>query len=429
MADDETPETADFPDETFDEVWYLMAYPDVAAAVARGGWKIGADHWEAVGRRRGRFGCERHRARIHAARLGIIASPEPAEGSQTTIAQPSAAETVTPNGFDPAFYAAAYPLAREDVATGVARDFTDHYTRFGAARGYLTSRADVRADVRAGVRADVRAGDPAAMRSRFGGFWTDRADALDAIAGRRAIGWLDRAQAELLTKFVTDGFVVLPGAVTNDVLDRAEAALDHAFEGKPDALKFDINRIGDAVAWQPEARARTARLLDPHWQFGAIRDLIFAPGLLAFLHLITERPVFAIRSDGMLRGAGGDALRDSERFSVSRPMQLLGSCVAVETVSMEAGPLFLVPGSHRRPEATGPTPFSGRRGDVLVWAADLAHGGVAPTGPATLKSVVTRYTVAEAVPDYFERLGDRVRAAHGGAFHASANYAAPPGEV
>lgn len=418
MVDDDTlTETA--PDERFDEAWYLLAYPDVAAAVARGGWNSGSDHWEAVGRRRGRFGCERHRARVHAARLGIEVS-DPAPAVADAVAEPSpaaVADASSPDGFDPAFYAAAYPLAREDVANGAARDLADHYARFGAARGYRTSAAGVRAD------------DPAAPRSRFGGFWTDRADALDAIAGRRAIGWLDRAQAELLTKFVTDGFVVLPGAVTNDVLDRAEAALDHAFQGNPDTLKFDIDRIGEAVGWQPEARARTARLLDPHWQFGAIRDLILAPGLLGFLHLIAERPVMAIRSDGMLRGAGNEARRDNESFRVSRPMQLLGSYIALEPVTMEAGPRFLVPGSHRAPGATGPVPFFGRRGDVLIWAADVAHGGVAPTGPATLKSVETRYTVAEAAPAYFERLGDRVRATHGGAFHASAHYAAPPGEV
>ena len=42
------------PIEGFDEAFYLQAYPDVAEALAAGRFRSGLDHFEQIGRRKGR---------------------------------------------------------------------------------------------------------------------------------------------------------------------------------------------------------------------------------------------------------------------------------------------------------------------------------------------------------------------------------------
>ncbi|MGH7044457.1 MAG: hypothetical protein ACREFY_20325 [Acetobacteraceae bacterium] len=80
----------------FDEAFYLERYPDVAAAVALGGYPSGRDHY------------------VH-------------EGF---------AERREPFRLDRAWYAAAYPLAAVEVGQGDFADFHHHYVAVGAARGY-----------------------------------------------------------------------------------------------------------------------------------------------------------------------------------------------------------------------------------------------------------------------------------------------------
>jgi hypothetical protein len=46
--------------------------------------------------------------------------------------------------------------------------------------------------------------------------------------------------------------------------------------------------------------------------------------------------------------------------------------------------------------------FLAKRGDILIWSADLAHGGRPISSTLTRKSVVTHYCPAELAPGYFE---------------------------
>jgi len=49
--------------------------------------------------------------------------------------------------------------------------------------------------------------------------------------------------------------------------------------------------------------------------------------------------------------------------------------------------------------------FLARKGDALIWAADLAHGGSPITDPRlTRRSLVTHYTPESTAPAYFRAL-------------------------
>ncbi len=71
--------------------------------------------------------------------------------------------------------------------------------------------------------------------------------------------------------------------------------------------------------------------------------------------------------------------------------------------------------------------FLGAKGDVLMWAADLAHGGSDVTDPSlTRKSLVGHCCPNRVAPFYFKM--DRSRRAKGsydGSFYASQHYGVP----
>jgi hypothetical protein len=379
----------------FDEEFYLANNPDVAQAVARDEWPSGYTHWCVNGRARGR-----------------AAAP----------------------AIDIDWYLSAYPAAALEIAEGAFSSVAEHYFCCGRYRGYLP---DARAR---------RPANPAAFHSRFGGLWTDAGNALDVVAGRRELGQIDDAQAERLRDWIGNGSVILSNAISADVLHPAEMALHKIFEGEVRPIRFSHEG---------------ARSLDPHWHSAAIRSLIFAEPVLAFLQLIFERPVLASQSWGSWRGARRAVGQDAADRAFSLPLQFAGAYFALEDISGEDG-LSSLPGSHRFPDfryghrfksvsearriqpqidasadqgrhqqlverqASGlelvSKPWALRRGDVVVWSADLAWAeGFGPQ--QSHKSVGVYFCPAEVVPDYFETEAPAERRRHSRtAFYSSGTY-------
>jgi hypothetical protein len=375
----------------FDEAFYLEHYSDVAEAVRRGDWPSALTHYWVAGKARGR----------------VAAAPVDAE-----------------------WYVQTYPLVAHEIAIGRAISVDDHFHRIGKFRGYLPAPGAARRD------------NPAAMHSRFGGLWTDVGNALDIVDGRHKIGQINTDQAALLRQWITQGYVVLPTRIPGEILDRAEAELDRAYHGGMPHLRFAVHGEAENSTWVDGVLTRPAKALDLHWFSPDIRDLIFAEPVVAFLHLIFERPPLASQTLGFWRGSAQEGHQDSAYVNYSLPMQFAASWIALEDVQVGAGELFYHRGSHRMPEFFYAARFKGaeeakrvrpgvnlgqdyprhidlirrqaegmgltterflaKRGDVLLWSADLAHGGSEISTAQTRKSVVTHYCPAELVPTYFE---------------------------
>jgi hypothetical protein len=396
----------------FDEALYLARYPDVAEAVVRGEWSSGYAHYCIVGRGEGRNGS---------------------------------AEV------DAAWYRKSYPLAQSEIAAGLASSVGEHYLRIGRHRGYLPNSTT------------PRLRNPAGFQSCFGGLWTDLANAPDLVRGRLDLGDITPEQAALLFRWINDGYVVIENAIPEDILESALADVDQAYEGGFPALRFHVFGSGKNLAWIPETQSNAAKALDLHWFSEAVRSAIFSEKLLDFIHLIFARRALATQTLTFWRGSAQDGHQDSAYVVYSLPMQFCASWIALEDVHPDAGELFYHVGGQRMAEylysgqyksvgeakrlnpesdlseamwehvqfikikargmALAPERFLAKRGDVLLWAADLPHGGSPISTAITRKSIVTHYCPAEIVPSYFEDgLRTEIRRHQERAFYSSGHY-------
>ena len=400
--------------QAFDAESYCAIYPDIAQALAEGRLLDPWEHYDRHGRSEGRTPCR----------------------------------------FDENFYLRAYPDATHMLATGAVTTALQHYVDFGRARGFLPH---------AGAK---RPADATVGSSAFGGLWIDRADALDRIKGRLETGRITQEQAERLTCFATNGYVTLSSAIEPSVVDAAKADLETAFNGGFSQMQFQVPGLAANTHWKPGVERHASKALDPHHFSSAIRRLIFAPAIAGFLELIFDSKALASQSLGFWRGSGQRAHQDTIYVAYSLARQFAASWVALEDVKIGAGELFYYPGSHRLPDflhggqyksiselmRMGCDPNEARaqarrhedlleqwaerfglakqvlivkKGDVLIWHADLIHGGNPVSPDSTRKSIVTHYCPKYVVPLFCEQ-HEVTFHEHDGHLFTSSHYAGFP---
>jgi ectoine hydroxylase-related dioxygenase (phytanoyl-CoA dioxygenase family) len=188
-------------------------------------------------------------------------------------------------------------------------------------------------------------------------------------------------------------------------------------------LGEDMAALCDQAVAETEPMFRDDRIGRVHeaWRRSpAVRAIAARPDLKALLALAYGREPFAFQTLNFKRGSQQDPHADSMHFQ-SRPAGFMcGVWVALEDVRTEAGPLSYYPGSHRlspKARTAGDTtidtydqhhgaplkadleahglaarPAMLRKGQVAVWAADLAHGGSPILDPdATRRSLVIHF--------------------------------------
>lgn len=275
--------------------------------------------------------------------------------------------------------------------------------------------------------------EPPLYYSRFGGLWTDRRDAQEQLARRRAEG-LDEETAARIATFVERGYVVIEGAVPPSLCDEYRAFFEAAWRSPPPTLFAHWRRR--VVPLSMEIYDEVAKVSDVHYLFPRAAELLFPPAVLRFLTAIYERPPVAFQTMTMRKGSEEELHTDTGPLTLTEPCALTASWLALEDVNPRSGALQYVPGSHhvevlvngvskahhgdypaygraleeqkRRCRERGlPTErFLARRGDVLVWAADLLHGG-APIEDRRLTrtSLVTHFMPHGAMPTFYDFSG------------------------
>lgn len=172
------------------------------------------------------------------------------------------------------------------------------------------------------------------------------------------------------------------------------------------------------------ARTGAGRIQDAWRRYGSVRRLALHAEVRALLLAAYGRRPFAFQTLNFQRGTQQATHSDTIHFHSEPERFMCGVWFALEDIDAAAGPLAYYPGSHRLPvldmRAAGvtgrPTPadyeraylpalkrrledaglsettVTLRKGQAVVWAANLAHGGSPITEPQrTRKSQVTHY--------------------------------------
>ena len=273
------------------------------------------------------------------------------------------------------------------------------------------------------------------FRSAFGGLWTDRLDASERLAAKE----VERELQSDLESWIREGYLILEGAVDVEALELLDEELDGMWATCAQDVLVEFGGRYERLA--PEHRNSNGRLVDLHARFAAARALVFSPRLLHFLRCIFEDEVLAFQSLLFSCGSEQPLHQDTAYVVVESPMEFAASWIALEDVREGSGELVYYAGSHRltehlfsgvrnwnrdrdgeaeqlryeqelpqRAEALGleRRSFLPRRGDVLLWSADLVHGG-GPVRDRSLsrKSLVTHYCPSKRRPYYASYLPDR----------------------
>lgn len=305
---------------------------------------------------------------------------------------------------------------------------------------------------------------PLSYHSKFGGLWTDRLDA-EAELGRRVAGGLIAPEDEHLYRhFIERGYVILEKAVPEQTITTLLNDLEHAWATGSGRFMLDI--LSHIKPLEPSLRDTKYKLLDLYVASEAARMASFSPPIVRFLRGIFDEPCKAFQSLSFERGTEQAIHQDTAYVVVNEPMKLAASWVALEDIQEGTGELEYYEGSHRLGDYFFGQPrkhwepgidgndvhlnflthlreeserrglkrsrFLPKKGDALIWSADLAHGGSAITNPVpTRRSLVTHYCPKSVSPHYMSLFAPERRwlARFEADFYCSMHYPAPLGGI
>ena len=248
--------------------------------------------------------------------------------------------------------------------------------------------------------------------------WLDRPDAKEALA-KADLSTVPEEFRPKLASWVDDGFLSLDGFFSGEQVDAINSDLERQMEAGTVDYHYRGNRVPDAFR-----------------KSAPIRDTVNDPRLLSVLSFLLGKEAKLFQTINFFEGSQQHAHSDSFHMTTEPKGNLVAIWMALEDVEPGSGPLFYYPGSHRLPyvmtedleggegssliaEDKGPiydrkmeeivasldiepVDFLPRKGDVLVWHANLIHGGKGIETPgATRKSLVAHY-FAKGVLCYHE---------------------------
>jgi len=251
--------------------------------------------------------------------------------------------------------------------------------------------------------------------------WLDRTDSVLAVlAADSFFQGLDVLLQEKLRGFVRDGYMVLDNFFPQEKTDALNAEVETMLQSGQAGYNY------------------TGRKIFNLWEKSPLADESFFrhPEMVRLLSFLLGKPVIPFQSLNFTVGSEQRAHSDSIHMTTEPPGYLIATWIALEDCPADCGPLFYYPGSHRldfvstedydsgntaltlgadsnrryedkieqviKEKGLKKEVFTARRGDVLIWHANLLHGGSPILRPgATRRSMVCHY-FAEGVICYHE---------------------------
>ncbi len=270
--------------------------------------------------------------------------------------------------------------------------------------------------------------------SKFKGFWIDEIEANERLTHLLLSREITVDDAENISNFMNNGYLIIPKAISEELADqlRNEMANVHLSPGK---FIVRTQQKNYSYATSEALQDNQFRLIDFHVNSQLARAAIFSAPIVRFIELIFQKPLLAFQSLTFKSGSQQAIHQDGAYVVLSEALQFVASWIALEDVEEGSGELIYYPGSHRfadflfsekykhwQLERDGKeqhqtflkhlhdeakrrgitlSKFLPKKGDALIWAADLAHGGSKIDKPhATRHSLVTHYCPSGIEPNY-----------------------------
>ncbi len=254
--------------------------------------------------------------------------------------------------------------------------------------------------------------------------WLDLPDAEDQIAGRLHRNEITPAEAELCRLWSAHGYVILPNLIEGRILDSV-------WEGYEKAVRNGRIKLLPEPAG--ESDPYPGRYLNPHKKVGAFCQILKHADLLRSIQLLIGREPKPLQTIASHKGSQQGLHSDSIHMTTYPLGYLTAAWIAFEDIHPDCGPLVYYPGSHRLPYVFSkevgiteedfktqgyapyharyepyirrlveerelePAYFHAKKGDVLIWHANLIHGGSARRNlELSRRSVVCHFFVKNA---------------------------------
>lgn len=234
--------------------------------------------------------------------------------------------------------------------------------------------------------------------------WLDQDDALTEVDSRLRKGMITERDAEFCRSWAVNGYVILNNLIDGGILDNVWAAYEIAIQSGRIKLPPEPAGEGDPYS---------GRYLNPHKKIGAFCQILKHLDLLRYIELFMDREPKPLQTIAAHKGSQQGLHSDSIHMTTYPLGYLTAAWIAFEDIHPDCGPLVYYPGSHRLPYVFSkdvditeedfrndgyapyharyephirqlvemhhlePQYFHARKGDVLIWHANLIHGGSA----------------------------------------------------
>lgn len=249
--------------------------------------------------------------------------------------------------------------------------------------------------------------------------WLDRQSLATIADENPAFQKLPHYIQQNIRNWSEEGYAVLPGLFSEDEVDIINSEIERLLQN-------------NEVHW----RYSGTKIMFAYRQSQKIRDIINKKDIQDTLNFLLGTEMELFQSINFFRGSGQLPHSDSVHMSTHPEGYLIAGWIALEDITEGSGPLTYYPGSHKLPYIhnedfehggnrfmLGSRPYDGyeakvqeilkdhnfeakiflpRKGDILIWHANLLHGGTPIKDPGSTRKSMVLHFFAKDVIAYHE---------------------------
>lgn len=248
--------------------------------------------------------------------------------------------------------------------------------------------------------------------------------------------WLDQGNSKLLLESLPE-LQGVPDRYKNSLInwsDNGFAILDNFFT--INEVNTINSEVADLLAKGKITWKHKNKLMVATEKSNILHHTVVQPLLINILNMLMGKKVFLFQSINFYKGSEQAAHSDIVHMTTFPQGYLIAVWIALEDVNLDQGPLFYYPGSHKLPYFMNSDynhggdkyflgkevyknyesaisslisnknyekrTFTAKKGDLLIWHANLLHGGSPILSPDSTRKSMVLHFYAENVICYHE---------------------------